>query len=459
MKKNLSKLKKAKDLKHQSAALIIALLIVTVVGMIILAVGRDIVQSTYTTFRYSDSIIAGVLAQAGVEDGLAKIKNKIGLGPTGQDQGLWTHIPNRDPNDFSDFFDLYNDYLRFGPTISQLQIIRRNLSEFVGAAPGTSDEIAGVTTGPPNPTFVGLDYWSALIDSCRFDTGAGSYCTAAKWDATDKYYDLRVSSSDFGLSSSEFIDPTEPSDRIPVVNLDASDNVLKNQFYTISQQEGTEIWRFFDLSHFNGNTGDNNVQFLKFFYTAEGSGSATVDFYVHYDLANGLERHVPPQVPPTPEDGTGCYEPPYQIPGCTSSQGWCPGGGSHYKNYWRTSVSISAPATNNIKVWTPFSCWEAVNADYLVIRFSGITSSTYKLRFGIRLDSTGFFGDFIGTGVTKIKSVGIFGNARKTLEVWAYKMVHLDLSDNNFNTQIRCDNGNTNNLQECKIRLYRNIKY
>lgn len=60
--------------KRESAALIIALLIVAVAGMVVVAAGRDIVQNNLSTARYTDSLNANTLAWAGIEDGLMRVR-------------------------------------------------------------------------------------------------------------------------------------------------------------------------------------------------------------------------------------------------------------------------------------------------------------------------------------------------------------------------------------------------
>jgi len=411
------------------AALLLTLLIISVAGGTVLVLGRDILATTSTTNRYTDSLVAEQAAWAGVEDGLSKVRTSF---PSGDGVDWTANIP---------------DFMSNSGDTNFPMVIRRNVS--TDDLPN-NNQISGDKDN--DNIFEGINYenpsFSSVADSC---TGLPR-CNPADWDSSDVYYDLRVSGADYVKGIND----------LDAVNLKTDDTLINETgYYQISQAEQAEyqkidpqidyVDRIFDLTNYAGTTGTNQYQRIVLWFkylTNIPANSLNINFYVKYNV-----------------NMDSCYAPPT----CPSSdKNLCPGkDGRSFGNFYVSTNTI--PAGNQgdpnkyVYAYIPYSCTAgggttiADNVEYLGARFRFTGCSGCKIAFGLRESSNPppLNNSYIGTGLIKVLSTGIYGNVRKTIEVWAQKMIY---NPNIGGTgELKCLNGKTN-PNNCEIRVYKVTK-
>jgi hypothetical protein len=412
---------------QKGAALLITLLIISIVGGTVLVLGREILATTTSTNRYADAQVAESAAWAGIEDGLTKVKSSY---PPSDNIDWTANIPILnldDPNHYN-------------------LIVRRNVTEQTAAK--------GELAGDPN----GINYEDPNISSIAESCDNAAKCTASKWDNSDTYYDLRVSGTDYTIGV----------DGLDAINLDPSNNIIdKSGYYMVSRaRQGelnlTYIDKIFDLSNYRGTTGNNKHQKIVMYYqylTDIPLSSLVAEIFVKYDTSMD-----------------SCYST------CPSiNEEACPGGGrphgTIYTYRYRLPAGPAAPSPSSRYIYIPWACGGSItdHVQYLGIRFRFAGCAGCKVAFGIRESSNPcpdpcptdppdpddywvpYGGSYIGTGVARILSTGIYGNVRKTIEVWAEKLIH----NPNINTggDLECiGSAGMTTLSNCKINIYRVIK-
>ncbi|MBM2820426.1 MAG: hypothetical protein HW405_186 [Candidatus Berkelbacteria bacterium] len=414
--------------KGKSAALIIALIIVTVSSIMLLGLGRTTISSTFVSNRFGDSVIANNLAWSGIEDALVRLRGNV----------LSLYWPD---------WGVINDGTSFGYPF----IIRRNATKHGTGPVGKTNQIAGYQTAGPPPVVPGINNIVSVLNSCV--SGVDNLCDSS-WVQSDQYYDVRASGSD------DTAGPQVGSQPVRLVNLQYSGGayspVRKNGFYKISNTEGTSVDRFFDLSQYRGNTGalDSDQRIGLVFEmsgaTIPAGGNIDINFFIKYkNLDTNLDLK---------NDHLSCKSfivgPPAQ-----NKLGY-------QESFWVTDQPAypTVPVgVQTLAFYTPFSCVAGVGinaaVDYAGVRVNYNGGATGNIYFGLRTStSLPQNGDsFLGTGVTKLISTGIAGNARKTIEVWAYKNLKLDL--NSPIPLCKGVNDGISNLSLCQIKIDKDIKY
>lgn len=439
---------------HNSAALLLTLLVITIAGGTVLVVGRNILSSSMTSARYQNSIEAEEVAWAGIEDGLSRLKAV---------NDFKYYIPEFHVN-----LPSYPNWRGNFPASLQEDndhkyIIRRNMSRY--STGNKKDEVAIAPDenphdyvlddfGKPYSTAVencdGINYETPLPDSCSW---GDSNCSPHSWDLNHIYYDLRVSASD------DYSPSTSSSARY--VNMSSGSTIVKKKgFYLVTKAEETAspndfVDRIFDLTYYKGNqfsgtktTDPNQKIYMR--YHVEGlssSESILITAFVKYKNNGNPNAHLSCHTPGTDE--------------------------LKVSDFYAKSVKITgtgSPVEQNLDIPIKRSCATDVVAEaveYLGIRFrltayaSGWDTTgcaACSVSFGLRNNNSAtyppFTDSFIGTGVNKIISTGIVGNIRKTFEVWAYKPGYVVISGNPGESLIKCINGSTN-LQQCMISVDR----
>jgi len=457
----------SKKIKSQKgAALIIALVIVTVATTMILGVGRTMVSSTFTSTRYGDTITANNLAWSGIEEGLMKYKkemqfcssNNVADCPAGVPAG--NNLSIHYPTNFVSW-----DYLT--------KVVRRNLN------PKDSTE---QTIGESD----GIDYTQDIIN-----TDPQNY----NWNYNDYFNDLRIWSTNLDIGP----------DNLPSVNINSDGNIIRNNKYFKVPQNKSETspyWRIFDLKDY---TGDSSTYKINFKYTANSTGNIIVDFFIKYkgeeyitahDLSNdwGDGLGGPPDgICDAPvwarrtlnkklcnvvvsgtctKDGvtydkffaSGCYDKtnaPYGYYDDFQDNG-------HYSSgnyYINDNHTLPAGTSGIVPVYIPPPKNGSVggNVEYLAIKFT-FSIPNDSITYGFYQDSTGT--GFLGQGMTNIISTGIYNNIRKTIEIWASKNLKLNEDKiitspeyTNVSNPLECKNSTSTILSTCLTTVYRDNKY
>lgn len=474
--------------KRESAALIIALLIVAVAGMVVVAAGRDIVQNNLSTARYTDALNANTLAWAGIEDGLMRVRTADTLN---------SNI-NNFFNPYWPIFNwpgLYSENVGSDTYVKRLyqRVIRRNVTETVG----TGVQRAGVFYNGPHSTVpdllqgFGINYNTPLNESCRDPITGDPFdsCDASRWSQSDNFYDFRVSGSDDDLGVT-YSPPSETAKPNRTVNLDASDNIImKSGFYNVCRNAsdpgkcdpliqdvgGTTYFvdRIFDLSNYTGNLTSSGAwagaenQKIALKYQVNGLGGAET-----ISINTGV-KYVDPDPTTTVNENLSCYA---SAP---------PQGGFLLGDNFFGKVNPISSAQNGVDtvvyVPIPKPCISdfAGNVEYFFMRFrmSGYPNpyssgcANCNVSFGLR--TSAFPGgappwwprndSFIGTGVYKIKSTGIYNNVKKTVEVWVSKNLYTLAQDptgqGNYLHCVNIPPPADVNIRNCSIRYYRQINY
>jgi len=455
----------------RGAALIIAILIIAIVGGVLLAVGRDIISSSFSSNRYSDSLVATELAWAGIEDGLTRFR-------LGTETGT-QYYPNFSGSvaTLDDIKALYN------------KVIRRNVSE-----PTTGkDEIAGnifpFTCSPPCCGAIGLRNDTPLTESCK-DATCGNFtdCTASKWDQSDDYYQFRVSGSDDDLGPVLSASLAPQTNKL--VNLDQNYQVvMKSGYYRVAKSEPyvpdpsggsyNYVDRVFDLTNYKGNitTGGG--------YAPREDQRIVMEISVdninpgEKIMANSVVYYPDPDPSTSVNESLACYT---SFP----AQEWVAENNFYANTHpWEIgnsttlTIPIPRPCKSGDAANTPTGDF-AGNVKYLAIRFRlwpfATTSgcANCSVSFGLRTSANPTAGtpwwpkpdSFIGTGITKIISTGIYNNVRETVEIWAAKDIYSSFQDiaTGEHRYLHCrgvpaPNDTSTGLSDCNIRIYRQIVY
>lgn len=477
--------------KRDSAALIIALLIVAFVGMIVVAAGRDIVQNNLATSRYTDALNANELAWAAVEDGIMRVRSADRVGSD-------VH------NFFTPYWPLFNYVTGFTSGVPHSsftenitskdlykRVMRRNVSAVQRAGGFNAD---GALIG------LGLNYETPLDQSCRplkgdtqdvhFDACANQGTTPAgrDWTSSDSYYDWRVSGSDDDLGAS-FTPPGGSATPNRTVNLDNqpypnSNLIMESGYYQVSKSEpqvtdagGNKfVDKIIDLSNYRGNTKpgsgyaaqSNQIIRLKYDiknFTA-GTDQIMINTFVKYAFYNSDPANTTIN-----QNLSGCALPAgFLIPGTDPEYFFARANTIDNSSGW-IDIPIPQPCGNRD--------FEG-NVEYLGIRFrlypygassGGCGSSSCNVSFGLTTanDSSAspqFWprdDSFIGTGVYKIKATGVYNNVRKTIELWVAKnMYSLAQDPTGQGKYFHCVNvppPADADIQNCSLRYYRQINY